>query len=69
MTVCYQFHNKSKQESLLIMAIVIPFKAVRPQQKYVSQVAALPYDVMTRKEGQKIVAGNALSFLHVENRR
>ncbi len=48
------------------MAIVIPFKAVRPQQKYVSQVAALPYDVMTRKEGQKIVAGNALSFLHVE---
>ncbi len=48
------------------MAIVIPFKAVRPQQKYVSQVAALPYDVMTRKEGQKAVAGNALSFLHVE---
>ncbi|PKN06270.1 MAG: DUF1015 domain-containing protein [Deltaproteobacteria bacterium HGW-Deltaproteobacteria-7] len=48
------------------MAIVLPFKAVRPQQKFVSQVAALPYDVMTREEGQKAVSGNALSFMHVE---
>jgi len=29
-------------------------------------VAALPYDVMTREEGQKAVAGNPLSFMHVE---
>ncbi|MFZ3104379.1 MAG: DUF1015 family protein, partial [Smithella sp.] len=49
-----------------IMALVLPFKAVRPQQKFVSQVAALPYDVMTREEGQKAVWGNALSFMHVE---
>jgi uncharacterized protein (DUF1015 family) len=48
------------------MALVLPFKAVRPQQKFVSQVAALPYDVMTREEGQKAVSGNALSFMHVE---
>jgi Uncharacterized conserved protein len=48
------------------MALVLPFKAVRPQQKFVSQVAALPYDVMTREEGQKAVLGNALSFMHVE---
>jgi Uncharacterized conserved protein len=48
------------------MALVLPFKAVRPQQKFVSQVAALPYDVMTREEGQKAVWGNALSFMHVE---
>ena len=48
------------------MAQVLPFKAVRPQQKFVSQVAALPYDVMTREEGQKAVAGKALSFMHVE---
>jgi uncharacterized protein (DUF1015 family) len=48
------------------MALVLPFKAVRPQQKFVSHVAALPYDVMTREEGQKAVAGNALSFMHVE---
>lgn len=48
------------------MALVLPFKAVRPQQKFVSQVAALPYDVMTREEGQKAVLGNPLSFMHVE---
>lgn len=48
------------------MALVLPFKAVRPHRTYVSQVAALPYDVMTREEGQQAVAGNALSFMHVE---
>ena len=48
------------------MALVLPFKAVRPDKKFASQVAALPYDVMTREEAQKAVAGNALSFMHVE---
>jgi len=48
------------------MSLIIPFKAVRPQQKFVSQVAALPYDVMTREEAQKAVWGNPLSFMHVE---
>lgn len=48
------------------MATVLPFKAVRPQKSFVSQVAALPYDVMTREEGIKAVSGNALSFMHVE---
>jgi uncharacterized protein (DUF1015 family) len=49
-----------------MMARVLPFKAVRPQSKYASQVAALPYDVMTREEGQKAVVGKPLSFMHVE---
>jgi len=48
------------------MALILPFKAVRPQPQLASQVAALPYDVMTREEAQKAVAGNALSFMHVE---
>ena len=48
------------------MALVLPFKAIRPQRQYVAQVAALPYDVMTREEAQKAVAGNDLSFMHVE---
>jgi uncharacterized protein (DUF1015 family) len=48
------------------MTSVLPFKAVRPQAKYAAQVAALPYDVMTREEGQKAVAGRPLSFMHVE---
>lgn len=48
------------------MAMVLPFRAVRPQAQYAAQVAALPYDVMTREEGQKAVAGKPLSFMHVE---
>jgi uncharacterized protein (DUF1015 family) len=48
------------------MALVLPFKAVRPDPKFVSQVAALPYDVMTREEAQQAVLGNPLSFMHVE---
>ena len=48
------------------MASVLPFKAVRPQAKYAARVAALPYDVMTREEGIKAVAGKPLSFMHVE---
>ena len=48
------------------MALVLPFKAIRPQRQYAAQVAALPYDVMTREEARKAVAGNDLSFMHVE---
>jgi uncharacterized protein (DUF1015 family) len=54
------------QEGDKKMALVLPFKAVRPVAKYASQVAALPYDVMTREEGQKAVAGRPLSFMRVE---
>ncbi len=48
------------------MAIVMPFKAIRPQKEFVDKIASLPYDVMTKEEGQKAVLGNPLSFLHVE---
>jgi len=48
------------------MALVLPFKAIRPQREYAAQVAALPYDVMTREEAQKAVAGKDFSFMHVE---
>jgi uncharacterized protein (DUF1015 family) len=48
------------------MALILPFKAVRPQRQFVSQVAALPYDVMTRDEAKDAVSDKPLSFLHVE---
>jgi uncharacterized protein (DUF1015 family) len=48
------------------MALVLPFRAVRPQRRFVAQVAALPYDVMTRDEARIAVRGNPLSFMHVE---
>ncbi|MDO8785418.1 MAG: DUF1015 family protein [Syntrophales bacterium] len=48
------------------MAVVIPFKALRPYSQYVKEVASCPYDVVTAEEARKIAAGNPLSFLRVE---
>ncbi|HDQ03687.1 MAG TPA: DUF1015 domain-containing protein [Deltaproteobacteria bacterium] len=48
------------------MAVILPFRAIRPCNKYVSQVASLPYDVMSKEEARKKVTGNPFSFLHVE---
>ena len=47
------------------MAVVKPFKAVRPAKDRVESVVALPYDVMNRKEAAKMAAGNPCSFLHI----
>ncbi len=47
------------------MAVVRPFKAVRPVKDLVEQVASLPYDVMNRTEAKQMAAGNPHSFLHV----
>jgi uncharacterized protein (DUF1015 family) len=48
------------------MALVVPLRIMRPQETFVSAVAAPPYDVLSRDEALKMVAGNPLSFLHVE---
>ncbi len=47
------------------MAIIKPFKALRPQPEKAAQVATLPYDVMNTSEARKMAAGNPHSFLHV----
>ena len=47
------------------MSTVRPFKAVRPHKEYAERVAALPYDVMNRKEAALMAEGNPYSFLHV----
>lgn len=47
------------------MAIVRPFRAIRPAQKYVEKVISLPYDVMNRQEAAKMAEGNPYSFLHI----
>ncbi len=47
------------------MAIIRPFKAVRPQAEQVKQVASVPYDVVNTEEARALAAGNQLSFLHV----
>jgi uncharacterized protein (DUF1015 family) len=48
------------------MAMVIPFRALRPRPDAARAVAALPYDVMNVDEARQMVRDNPLSFLHVE---
>lgn len=48
------------------MAVVKPFKAVRPEKNLADKVAALPYDVMNSEEAREMVKDNPYSFLHVD---
>ncbi len=47
------------------MAIIKPFRALRPPAIHAESVAALPYDVMNVEEARGMAAGNPYSFLHV----
>jgi uncharacterized protein (DUF1015 family) len=47
------------------MAIIKPFRALRPHNEYAAQVASRPYDVLNSEEARKEVGDNLLSFLHV----
>lgn len=48
------------------MAVVRPFRGIRPEKNLADQVAALPYDVMNSDEAREMVKGNPYSFLHVD---
>lgn len=48
------------------MAVIRPFRAVRPAEGKASQVAALPYDVYNRKEAAEEVKDKPLSFLNID---
>ena len=48
------------------MADIIPFKAYRPRPDLVEKIAALPYDVYSRKEARKKVDGDPLTFLRID---
>jgi uncharacterized protein (DUF1015 family) len=47
------------------MAIISPFKALRPQKGTESKVASRPYDVLNSTEAKEEAKGNPASFLHV----
>ena len=47
------------------MALVRPFRALRPVPEAAAAVAAVPYDVVSSAEARALAAGNPLSFLHV----
>lgn len=48
------------------MAVLRPFKAIRPVPEKADKVGALPYDVMNSDEARKMVKDNPYSFLHVD---
>ena len=47
------------------MAIIKPFKALRPQAQLAKQVASRPYDVLNSAEAKVEAQGNPCSFLHI----
>ncbi len=47
------------------MAIVKPFRALRPKKEFAEKVAAPPYDVLDSNEAREMAKDNPYSFLHV----
>ena len=47
------------------MAVIRPFRAIRPHPDSAPRVAAVPYDVVDTEEAKALARGNPLSFLHV----
>lgn len=48
------------------MAIIRPFRGIRPARGLAEKIAALPYDVYNRAEARKAAAGEPLSFLNID---
>lgn len=48
------------------MTVIRPFQAVRPAKEQASSIAALPYDVYSRKEARRAVESRPLSFLKID---
>ncbi len=47
------------------MAVLTPFRALRPQPSAAATVASVPYDVVSTDEARALAAANPLSFLRV----
>lgn len=47
------------------MAVIRPFKAIRPAKKYAEEVLSLPYDVMNRSEAKAMCNDKPYNFLHI----
>lgn len=53
-------------KGLIGLAVIWPFRAVRPEKDKAPLIAALPYDVMNTQEARMMAQGNPLSFLHID---
>ena len=47
------------------MAVIKPFKGIRPPQELVEQVASRPYDVLNSEEAREEAKGNEKSLYHI----
>jgi len=47
------------------VAVIRPFRALRPPVERAKTVASVPYDVVNTEEAKALADGNELSFLHV----
>ncbi len=47
------------------MAMVRPFRGLRPQPELAAKIASPPYDVINSDEARQMAAGNGYSFLHI----
>ena len=47
------------------MALIRPFRAVRPARDVAAAVSSVPYDVVSTEEARQLASANPLSFLHV----
>jgi uncharacterized protein (DUF1015 family) len=47
------------------MAVIRPFRALRPARNIAAAVSSVPYDVVSTDEARQLAATNPLSFLHV----
>ncbi len=47
------------------MAIIKPFKGIRPQKQLVEKIASRPYDVLNSEEARAEAAGNEMSLYHI----
>ena len=51
------------------MAIIRPFKALRPTKEKAQLVASVPYDVVNRDEAKHFAEGNPLSYYTLQDRK
>src|SRR4029453_3547666 len=47
------------------MALIVPFRTLRPTPASAARVAAVPYDVVSVQEAHALAGSNSLGFLHV----
>jgi len=47
------------------MAVIRPFKALRPETGKAEEVASVPYDVVSTDEARALAEGNPFSFLRI----